>query len=382
MHALYIFTLAVAVFLCVDALPYKQSNVANVHTIPLKKKSITRRSLRSTISKRVVENVEVDQQGDIAYFAEMTFGNQRFDIQLDTGSADLFVTSIDCNVPACDVKNKYDQNDDDDFVSLDKNFRAEYDEGIASGTSGTTTLEIGDLTIEAQEFGLANMLSDDFARDEFDGVMGMSLSAASENNQLTPITRLIQNNALDLPQFAIMLGRGEDDGDSELTIGGTNQARFTGDITWTGLVENNRGHWIIPLDDCIVNEQPSNFQDRNLNVDTGTSVIIVPIADARTIYDAIADSEEQDDGRFSLPCDSGDVISMRVNGVTWGMDPIDFIIEDGDDECFGAIEGGDTGIYLFNPFHVQNANKVNLRHIFFRIGHRMDSWCCIFKERI
>ncbi|CAG8505286.1 5952_t:CDS:2 [Ambispora leptoticha] len=338
MHALHIFTLAIAVFLIVDALPYEQSKV---YTIPLKKKTITRRRAL----RRDVGNVEVSQQPpDIAYFGEVTFGDtQTFDIQFDTGSADFFVTSIDCNSPACEVKNKYDPNEDASFVDIDKTFSVDYDRGSASGqTSGTTSIKIGDFTVEAQEFGLADTLSDDFTRDEYDGIMGMALSSASENGQLTPITNLINNNNLDQPQFAFKLGRDADGTESELTIGGINQARLNGQLTWSNLADNNRGHWLIPLDDCFVDGQALNFQGRNANIDTGTTLMIVPIADARQIYAQITEAEEQDNGRFSLPCENENIIGLRINGVTWNMDFRDFVTEDGD-ECFGAIEGDDTG---------------------------------------
>ncbi|CAG8500675.1 19689_t:CDS:2, partial [Racocetra fulgida] len=297
MQTLHIFMLVIAFFLFVDALPHAKPKI---HTIPLKKKLINR--------QRAVQNVALEQQSpDLAYFGEIAFGDedsaQKFDIQFDTGSADFWVVSIDCNSPACEEKLKYDQNIDIDFVSLDKNFNAAYDEGSASGVSGTTTIEIaGGFLVENQEFGLANILSDDFERDEFEDA---------------------------------------DKKESELTIGGSNPSRYdSNSVTWSNLVDNNQGHWLIPLDDCIVNGQELGFQNRNGNIDTGTTLIIAPIADARAIYGKMQNVMERDNGRFYLPCDSQDVIGLRFNGATWNIDVRDLKIEDGD-ECYGAITGDD-----------------------------------------
>ncbi|GBB89539.1 hypothetical protein RclHR1_16250001 [Rhizophagus clarus] len=340
MQALHIFMLVIAFFLFVDALPHAKPKI---HTIPLKKRLINSRRL----GRRATQNVKVQQQQpDIAYFGEISFGDeesaQKFDIQFDTGSADLFVISIDCNSPACEQKLKYDQNKDKDFKPLEKNFKANYDRGSASGVSGTTTIEIdGGFLVDDQEFGLVNNLSDDFGRDEYDGIMGMALSSASENNQITPITKLINSNLLSAPQFSFMLGRNADNKESELTIGGSNPARYdVNSVTWSDLVDNNRGHWLIPLDDCIVNNQELGFQNRNGNIDTGTTLIIVPLADARAIYGKMQDVMERDNGHFYLPCESQNVVGLKFKGVTWNIDIRDLLIKDGD-ECYGAIIGDD-----------------------------------------
>src|SRR2546421_730355 len=81
------------------------------------------------------------------------------------------------------------------------------------------------------------------------------------NNQVTLISNLLNdgNNAFDAKQFSFKLGRHADGAESELTIGGTNPARFSGALTWSGLSDNNGGSWIIPVDDIIVNGQPLNF---------------------------------------------------------------------------------------------------------------------------
>ena len=101
--------------------------------------------------------------------------------------------------------------------------------------------------METQDFGLVDTISDNFVEHTFTGLMGMGFSSASENGQLTPITRLINNGALDQPQFSFMLGRDADKTPRKLTIGGSNTARFNADLLiWTNLADNNQGLWLIP----------------------------------------------------------------------------------------------------------------------------------------
>ncbi|CAG8787920.1 14429_t:CDS:2, partial [Gigaspora rosea] len=195
------------IFLSIDALPYDKPKV---HTIPLKPKSITRRRL----SRRAMGSMPVsEQQPDVAYYGQITFGTgtpQNFDIQFDTGTGDLFVL---VKLP------KYDPGIDQSFSPIDgKNFSVEYaDDTDVSGDSGKTTIVIAGISVEAQEFGLADKVSDDF-KHPYEGVMGMGFSDLSDNEQTTPITNLINNNQLDKPQFSFMLGREADKSSSELTI--------------------------------------------------------------------------------------------------------------------------------------------------------------------
>src|ERR1043166_2866301 len=183
MKVLHVFMLTIAFLLFVDALPYVPSKI----TIPLKEKSITRRRAHK-LDRRVTKNVGVSQDSpDLAYFGQLTFGKtgdqQTFDIQFDTGSADLFVLNIGCLSPACANKPQYDQGSDNDYVDLDKGFEVTYDEGKAQGWSGTTIVQIGDLSVK-QEFGLVDMLTDDFKDDPFSGIMGMAFNVISKNNQI------------------------------------------------------------------------------------------------------------------------------------------------------------------------------------------------------
>ncbi|CAG8471799.1 6017_t:CDS:2 [Gigaspora margarita] len=155
-------------------------------------------------------------------------------IQFDTGSGDFFVFGKNCGSPACNNHSKYDPDVDKTFSPINgKNFSIKYADGAEiSGDSGETTIIMAGLTIEAQEFGLADEVSDNFTHP-FEGVMGMGFSKLSVNGQTPPITNLIkQSPIIDKPQFSFLLGRET----SELIIGGSNPDRYRADtLTFTVL---------------------------------------------------------------------------------------------------------------------------------------------------
>lgn len=145
----------------------------------------------------------------------------------DTGSADLFVIGDECDSPACSRKLKYNSFLDDSYKAIERPFHVEYvGDAFAKGSCATTDIEIGSLSVKTQDFGLVDTISDNFADLTLVGIMGMALSSASENNQLIPITKLINSNAFSAPQFSFMLGRNADNKESELTIGKSNPNRY------------------------------------------------------------------------------------------------------------------------------------------------------------
>jgi hypothetical protein len=347
MKTLLVFMLAIAVLLFVDALPYVPSKPSKI-TIPLKKKSVTSRRSRK-LDRRVTQNVELEQESpDIAYFGQLTFGHtkgggkpQTFDILFDTGSADLWVMEVACNSAACQEKDiRYDFGEDTDYGTIGSHFGITYEDGDgANGFLGSTIVQIGSLA-SRQNFGLA--LTVNGFENKQHGVMGMALNVASVNNQLTLISNLLndENNRFDAKQFSFKLGRNADGAESELTIGGTNPKRFSGELIWSDLSDDNKGHWTIPVDDILVNGQPLNFVGRNGDLDTGATRIYVPHADAEQIYANIK-HEMGINGEYIIDCGIQVTISLRINGATWNIDSRDFVVRSAyaGDKCAGVIVG-------------------------------------------
>ncbi|RIB27019.1 aspartic peptidase domain-containing protein [Gigaspora rosea] len=334
MRALHIFTFAIAIFLYVDALPYDKPKV---HTIPLKLRSITRRR----ISKRA--KVSMPLKHDKGYYGQITFGTgtpQNFDILFDTGSGALFVMGKNCGSPACNNKPKYDPDVDRSFNLIEKgDFEIDYASGLEiRGDSGKTTIVIAGISVEAQKFGVADKVSDNYDRP-LEGVMGMELIDISGNQQITPITNLINNKQLDKPQFSFLLGREADQSPSELTIGGSNPDRYHAHtLTFVKLVDDNKGQWEIPIDDLAINGEGTDLEDRTGFIDTGTERIVMPPDDAHKFYfNYIDDAEDNGDGTYKLDCNATYKVALVFKGVAWKIDPRDFTVELDKDICIGAI---------------------------------------------
>ncbi|CAG8785515.1 9156_t:CDS:1, partial [Gigaspora rosea] len=331
------------IFLSVDALPYDKPKV---YTIPLKPKSITRRRL----SKRAMRSMPLrGHSRDYVYYGQVTFGTgkqQNFDIQFATGIGDFYVLSEYCVSPACKGKPKYNEQIDSSFVpSFGKNFSIKYPEYTEnSGYSGKTTIEIAGLKVKAQEVGLIKNVTEpeDYAsgwRHPFSGVMGMGFSELSINNQTTPITNLINNHQLDKPEFSFLLGREADKLPSELTIGGSNPKKYHANtLTFTNVVDDNKGEWKIPIDNVVINGEKLNLKNRTAIIDTGTALIVMPYDDAKEFYSKIPNARDNGAGYYTLRCEYQYEVGLEFNGKTWYIDPKDFLyIRVGNEYCIGAV---------------------------------------------
>jgi hypothetical protein len=289
------------------------------------------------------------EEPDVAYFGQITFGTgtpQNFDIQFDTGSGDLFVFGKNCDSPACKDKPKYDSGLDTSFKPIDgKDFKVKYADGTeATGDSATTSIVIAGVEVLVQDFGVVSEISDDFKEHPYVGIMGMTFSNTSQNEQTTPIAKIISQ--LDNQQFSFKLGRDIDKSPSELTVGGSNPDRYYANtLTFTHLVDDNGGQWEIPIDNCFIDGQTLILEDRTGLIVTGSTHIIMSHDDAVAFYAGIPSAKDNGNGIFGLPCEEKHEISLVFSGKSWNIDPIDFIVEIDKDNCMGSVIYADTGNY-------------------------------------
>lgn len=106
---------------------------------------------------------------------------------------------------------------------------------------------------------------------------------------------------------------------------------------------------MIPLDAVSVNGSAALQPKGRAAIDTGTSLIATPHADAAAIYAAIPgaalDAARSDDNLhvYSVPCDTTSVVSLTFNGVSYPIPLENFIlpkdITNDPDRCTGAIQG-------------------------------------------
>lgn len=138
-----------------------------------------------------------------------------------------------------------------------------------------------------------------------DGILGIgrgeNVKGAVDAPQV--MDALKDDNLIGSKLYGIHLSRSSGLSDGELNLGEVNKDRFSGDLNWIDCVPNDTGLWEIPLSDASVNGKPLGLSNKKGIMDTGTSYILMPPADALTLHSQIP-GYTQEGETFSVPCDT------------------------------------------------------------------------------
>jgi len=226
-------------------------------------------------------NVNIKDFSDAQYYGEITIGTppQTFNVCFDTGSSNLWIPSKKCNLfnIACKLHSKYDSSKSSTYVKNDTAFAIRYGSGSLTGITSQDTVSVGGLSVTKQLFaeakaepGLA------FVAAKFDGIMGMGYPEISVNGMEPVFQQMIDQKVVPAPEFAFYLAKhGTTTAGGELTLGGVDDTKYTGDFTAVPVTE--KGYWQFAVDGLTAGSYKSG--SLKAIADTGTSLLAVPTKD-------------------------------------------------------------------------------------------------------
>nr|XP_033808756.1 cathepsin E-B-like isoform X2 [Geotrypetes seraphini] len=224
------------------------------------------------------------------YFGVVSIGTppQNFTVVFDTGSSNFWIPSAYCVSTACDkgLHRKFKSFLSESYQYEGSHFTLKYGTGELHGVIGRDTLKIGNLSIIDQVFAESVIESRAFIPAHFDGVLGLGYPSIAVAGAVPVFDSLTSQNLVEEPMFSFHLKSGNSDDGGELLIGGIDHSLYKGSIHWIPVIE--KGYWKIKMDSV-------NIQGRNLLcangcqaiVDSGTSLIIGPIAQITKLHEAI-----------------------------------------------------------------------------------------------
>ncbi|GAA5983726.1 hypothetical protein JCM11641_001730 [Rhodosporidiobolus odoratus] len=322
------------------------------------------------------------EANDVGYFAEVQLGsnNRTFKVLMDSGSADFWVPSAACLV--CGNHTSLGPFSSTTYRDTGLPWSVTYGTGDVGGTTVTDDAIIAGLRISQLEFGAVTQESDDFSDPSvpFDGLMGLARSSLSSQNVPTPIERLASDGTVLSAQMGYKLGRVSDGkNDGEVTFGGVDGSKYQGEITQVQNV-NTQGFWEASLSLVTVDNTTlfTSSAMRTAILDTGTTLMIAPKADAEAIHAAIPGSRPDGQGGFTLPCTTESVLSLSFGGVAFPILPSDLtflpLSDDLEGDCISSISSGDVGgqgewlvgaAFLKNVYFATDvgSNMIGLAHL-------------------
>jgi saccharopepsin len=331
---------------------------AGVHTMPLKKVSLTEQLAYANIPHQaqalgqkymgIRPEAHADEmfkhtqfKGDkghtipvqnflnAQYFSEITIGTppQTFKVVLDTGSSNLWVPSQQCGSIACYLHTKYDSSSSSTYKKNGSSFEIHYGSGSLTGFVSQDTMTIGDLTVKNQVFaeateepGLA------FAFGRFDGILGLGYDTISVNKIVPPFYQMVEQELLDEPVFAFYLGDAEAD-DSEVTFGGVNKDHYEGKMYELPL--KRKAYWEVDLDAISFGDATAEMDGTGVILDTGTSLIVLPSTIAELLNKEMG-AKKGYNGQYTVECEKRDTLpdmTFHLAGVPFNITAYDYILE-------------------------------------------------------
>merc|ERR1712072_840717 len=204
---------------------------------------------------------------DAQYYGPITIGTppQKFNVIFDTGSSNLWVPSKTAFMPL-NFHNKYDNTKSSTYVKNGTSFAIQYGSGSLTGFVSQDTVTMGGVTVKNQLFaeatkepGLA------FKVGKFDGIMGMAFQSIAVDGMEPAWYSAVGDQKL----FGVYLG-GTTGVGGEMTLGGTDSAHYTGDISYVPV--SRPKYWQISVDSFSI----GNLSKVEGIVDTGTSLLVAP----------------------------------------------------------------------------------------------------------
>ncbi|CDO70870.1 hypothetical protein BN946_scf184804.g2 [Trametes cinnabarina] len=287
---------------------------------------------------------------DVGYIATIQMGTppRDFHILMDSGSADLWVGGENCQSQAgggCGNHQFLGSQSSSTFKDLGQQFQVTYGTGAVAGNVIQDNINVAGLALNGHTFGVAAEETADFSDDSvpFDGLMGLAQSTLSEQGVPTPVEALASAGLIDEAITSYKISRLADNkNDGEITFGALDQTKFDPNTLVTFPVVSKTGFWEGAMDAVSVDGQDLGLQGRTAILDTGTTLIVAPPADAAAVHQAIPGAQSDGQGGFIIPCNTNASVALTFSGQAFAIDTRDLVFQQLDEEnCASGISSGE-----------------------------------------
>lgn len=261
------------------------------------------------------------------YLCPVQIGGQTFNMDLDTGSADLYVPIssirgvpsfvgltnalhswvLNTALPAADQTRHeaiYSPSDSKSFNSIPGAwFDVAYgDNSSTSGVVGNDTVRIGTITVVGQAVELPSTVSSQFSGDiNSDGIVGLGFSQFGSSIRPSPMPTFFENAASKLKEkvFTANLKAGIP---GQYEFGTIDASAYQPPLTYTA-VNSSGGLWQFDLSQYAVADDLYGGVASPAIADTGSSLLMLDPAIVNNYYAKVPTSTDDQQGKI-FPCDT------------------------------------------------------------------------------
>lgn len=290
-------------------------------------------------------NIPLSNYQEAQFYGPVGLGTpaQTFQVVFDTGSSNLWVPSSECTTVSCRLHNRYNSSESSTYVANGTEFSITYGSGSVYGYSSFDTCTLGDLVIQGQEFAEITKESGvAFIAGKFDGILGLGFDTISVNKMVPPWYNLMKQGLVQEKMFSFWLAKTDTEPEGgELTLGGYNSARFTGDIHYVPITV--QAYWQIKMDQFEMGDVAfCNDTGCKAIVDSGTSLMTGPTEAVNKMNEMLGCKTFLTECMWSTCPDYSTLpdVKITVNGKVLTLAPKDYILESGG-QCISGFMGMD-----------------------------------------
>lgn len=171
--------------------------------------------------------------------------------------------------------------------------------------------------------------------------MGLAFQRISVDNITTVFGNMYTQGLVSEPMFGVALSN-QDGVDGELYLGGVDNSKFTGSLSWVPLCSET--YWKVKLDALLMNGQTVTAAPYAI-LDTGTSLLAGPKTDVAAIAASVgATPSSLNPNEYMINCSSIPSLpqlTVVLGGVEYVLNGADYTINVQNVECLFAMTGID-----------------------------------------
>ena len=240
-------------------------------------------SIKSTPSK----NIPLKNFRNAQYTGIINIGTppQEIPVIFDTGSGNLWVTSIRCNSLSCKKQRAFDSKRSTSYKQLKLGVEVTFGTGNIAGEINEDIFNVGNIEIPKQRFGeILNENGDVFNSGKFAGILGLAYPSMSAYESTPVFDSIIKKKLLDKNIMTFYYSYNENE-DGQITFGYIDTSKYIGNINYYPVID--KYYWTIEMTDIRLNNISlgicSKEQPCKAVMDTGTSLITGPTKELKEL---------------------------------------------------------------------------------------------------
>lgn len=263
---------------------------------------------------------------------------------VDAELARLF--KLPATYDACDKKAKFDSSKSTTYVKDGESFSIQYGTGSCDGFVGKDSVNLAGIVVKNQAFGQATNIADFFADQPLDGILGMGWPAISVDGLEPVFQNMVDQKLVESPVFAFWLGHESQEGElaGEITVGGIDKTRYTGDITYFPVTQ--KGYWQFNLDSISIGGTQVSTGGSAIS-DTGTSLVAGPSSDIDALCKKIGGVYDPEEQIYKVDCSATGLpdVVFTINGHKFPVTQKSYVlpptVTGKDQKCILGFQGFD-----------------------------------------